>query len=72
MPDSSLLPEDVVRDAGGEWNPLYSIFVSMPPWHPANVAMAALAGVGGKPEKEKTVKNPVSHWRVSRRAIVGG
>lgn len=63
--------DDVVRDAGGEWNPLQSIFVSMPPWHPANVAAAALAGAGGKAEKDKTAKNPVSHWRVARRAIVG-
>lgn len=63
--------DDVIRDAGGEWNPLQSIFVSMPPWHPANLAAAALTGAGGKSEKEKTAKNPVSHWRVARRAIVG-
>lgn len=59
-----------LRDAGGEWNPLYSIFVTMPPWHPATVAGTG-PPVSGKPEKEKTVKNPVSHWRVARRAIVG-
>ena len=26
---------------------------------------------GAKTEKDKTAKNPVSHWRVSRRGIVG-
>lgn len=53
----------------GEWNPLDSIFVTMPPWHPVTAGGPVLPG--GKPEKEKTAKNPVSHWRVSRRSIVG-
>lgn len=46
-----------------------SIFVTMPPWHP--VTVGGPVPVGTKPEKEKTAKNPVSHWRVSRRSIVG-
>lgn len=48
-----------------EWNPLHNIFVTMPPWHPV------IGGGNGKTEKDKTVKNPVSHWRVSRRSVVG-
>lgn len=51
-----------------EWDPLDNIFVTMPPWHPVTSG----AGLGaGKPDKEKAVKNPVSHWRVSRRSVVG-
>ncbi|KAI0723878.1 WD40 repeat-like protein [Cerioporus squamosus] len=52
----------------GEWNPLDSIFVTMPPWHP--VTVGGPVALGTKAEKEKTAKNPVSHWRVSRRSIV--
>ncbi|KAH9852675.1 WD40 repeat-like protein [Lenzites betulinus] len=52
----------------GEWNPLDSIFVTMPPWHP--VTAGGPIPPGAKAEKEKTAKNPVSHWRVSRRSIV--
>ncbi|OCH86911.1 WD40 repeat-like protein [Obba rivulosa] len=52
--------------ASPSWNPLDSILVTMPPWHP--VAVGGLAT--GKPEKEKAAKNPVSHWRVSRRSVV--
>ncbi|KAL0571051.1 hypothetical protein V5O48_010906 [Marasmius crinis-equi] len=53
------------------WDPMENIFVTMPPWHP----VAALNGSGGnhnKSDKDKaaSVKNPVSHWRVSRRAVV--
>ncbi|KAF9526954.1 catabolite repression protein creC [Crepidotus variabilis] len=51
-----------------EWDPLDSIFVTMPPWHPAASAAATLGTP--KPGKAETVKNPVSHWRVSRRGIV--
>ena len=50
----------------GEWNPLDSIFVTMPPWHP----VTNVSG-GGKGEKEKAAKNPVSHWKVSKKSIVG-
>jgi catabolite repression protein CreC len=53
----------------GEWNPLDSIFVTIPPWHPVN-ATAAPAG-GGKGDRDKATKNPVSHWKVSKRSVVG-
>ena len=53
----------------GEWNPLDSIFVTMPPWHP--VTTGGPVPPGAKQDKEKAAKNPVSHWRVSRRSIVG-
>ncbi|KAG6906339.1 hypothetical protein DXG01_014420 [Tephrocybe rancida] len=52
-----------------EWDPTDSIFVTMPPWHP--VTSGGSFASNGKPDKEKAAKNPVSHWRVSRRSIVG-
>ncbi|KAF5381077.1 hypothetical protein D9615_004171 [Tricholomella constricta] len=51
-----------------EWDPTDSIFVTMPPWHP--VTSGGGLSSNGKPDKEKAAKNPVSHWRVSRRSIV--
>ncbi|KAH8099529.1 WD40-repeat-containing domain protein [Cristinia sonorae] len=48
----------------GEWNPLDNIFVTIPPWHPVG------AMNGGKGDKDKIAKNPVSHWRVSRKSII--
>jgi hypothetical protein len=53
-----------------EWNPLDKMFVTMPPWHPVTSG-AGLAVTGGKQDKEKVAKNPVSHWRISRRSVVG-
>ncbi|KAH9945801.1 WD40 repeat-like protein [Epithele typhae] len=67
-PSTSHLDGSSSSDSQGEWNPLDSIFVTMPPWHP--VTVGGSAPLGSKPEKEKTAKNPVSHWRVSRRSIV--
>ncbi|KAG5353109.1 hypothetical protein C0989_010313 [Termitomyces sp. Mn162] len=52
-----------------EWDPMDSIFVTMPPWHPVTSGGGITSN--GKQEKEKAAKNPVSHWRVSRRSIVG-
>lgn len=51
----------------GEWDPFESIYVTMPPWHPVAAGGALIAG---KSDKDKTAKNPVSHWKVSRRSIV--
>jgi len=53
-----------------ERDPTDNIFVTMPPWHPVTTSGAAL-NVPGKSDKEKVVKNPVSHWRLSRRGVVG-
>jgi WD40 repeat protein len=44
------------------WDPLSSMFVTPPPWHPEAV---------GRGEKGVVAKNPVSHWRLSRRSVVG-
>lgn len=61
--DSNGNPES---SSPGEWNPLDSIFVTMPPWHP----VTSVSG-GGNREKEKVAKNPVSHWKVSKKSIMG-
>ena len=78
--DGTFTPQDPsapVPDASGssdegssqkEWDPLDNIFVTMPPWHPVT---SGAAFNGSKGEKEKVAKNPVSHWRVSRRSVVG-
>ncbi|KAF9483793.1 catabolite repression protein creC [Pholiota conissans] len=50
------------------WDPLDNIFITMPPWHPA--AGSGPNGNAGKPDKDKTAKNPVSHWRLSRQGVV--
>ncbi|TFK76252.1 catabolite repression protein creC [Pluteus cervinus] len=51
-----------------EWDPFDNIFVTMPPWHP--VSSASNIGGAGRGEKEKAVKNPVSHWRLSKKSVV--
>lgn len=52
--------------SAGEWDPLTTMYVTVPPWHPeANVSGGARADKG-------VAKNPVSHWRLSKRAVVGG
>ena len=53
----------------GEWNPLDSIFVTMPPWHP--VVLATNSKSDREKDKDKIPKNPVSHWRVSKRKVLG-
>ena len=46
------------------WDPAEDILVSRPPWHPTLITTA--------PDPRKVaVKNPLSHWRVSRRAVHG-
>lgn len=56
--------------ANHEWDPLDNIFVTMPPWHPATSGGGGL-NLAGKSDKEKTAKNPVSHWRLSKQGIIG-
>ncbi|KAF9036648.1 catabolite repression protein creC [Panaeolus papilionaceus] len=63
---SSMIPGEAAENK--EWSPTEDIFVTMPPWHP--VATAASGNTAGKSDKEKTVKNPVSHWRISRKGVV--
>lgn len=46
-----------------------NIFVTMPPWHP--VTSGASPPAVGKGDKDKAAKNPVSHWRISKRSVVG-
>lgn len=65
---SSIPSEDA--SSQGQWNPLDTMFVTMPRWHPVT-AHAASTAAGGRPDKDKTTKNPVSHWKVARRSVVG-
>lgn len=52
------------------WNSLDSIFVTLPPWHPATIASSLSNGKSDK-DKDRVPKNPVSHWRVSKKKVVG-
>ncbi|KAJ7286199.1 catabolite repression protein creC [Mycena rebaudengoi] len=62
--DGSFTPQEPVGStAGSEWDPIDSIFVTMPPWHPVSSG-------AGLTKVDKVAKNPVSHWRISRRPIV--
>ena len=62
---STSIPSDESPATGNEWNPLDSIFVTMPRWHPVSAQTSRT-----EKEKDKMPKNPVSHWRVSRRAVL--
>jgi len=68
MPSSSPYDGASSGPSQTEWDPLDSIFVTMPPWHPVT-AGGGISG-GSRSDKDKTAKNPVSHWKVSRRSIV--
>ncbi|KAJ3786895.1 WD40 repeat-like protein [Lentinula aff. detonsa] len=48
---------------GDDWDPTDSIFVTIPPWHPA----AHHGDLDVSDKSEKFIKNPVSHWRVAPR-----
>jgi catabolite repression protein CreC len=54
------------HSTSGEWDPAEEMFVSMPPWHPASALGREWAG-----KNEKAGKNPISHWKLSRRGVVG-
>lgn len=56
---SSVLP----GAPGTAWDPLDDILVSRPPWHPAVISSA-------ERDSRKVLKNPLSHWRVSRRGVL--
>ncbi|KAG9318615.1 WD40 repeat-like protein [Chiua virens] len=61
---SNLKPTQNQSQPTGEWDPLTIMYVAVPPWHPE-------ANVNGGAKADKGVaKNPVSHWRLSKRAVV--
>ncbi|KAK7038069.1 catabolite repression protein creC [Favolaschia claudopus] len=62
--DGNFTPQDPLHDASKPWDPVDSVFVTMPPWHPVSSGGIVV------PSKDKVAKNPVSHWRVSRRSVV--
>ncbi|KAF9074715.1 WD40-repeat-containing domain protein [Rhodocollybia butyracea] len=69
----------VPTQPGLEWDPRESIFVTIPPWHPGtshdgegghsgalDISLSLSENTTNKSEKsDKSIKNPVSHWRVS-------
>ena len=57
--------------AGGEWDPLESIFVTTPKWHPSTAHANHNIHNRARSDKDRVAKNPVGHWRVSKRGIVG-
>lgn len=66
------ISEEAVVQPHRDWDPTDNIFVTMPPWHPVTTGGGGL-NVAGKSDKDsKVVKNPVSHWRISRKGVVGG
>lgn len=69
-PSTPMTLDQMSSTQHGDWDPLDRIFVTMPPWHPGT-AGSGLTTTPGKGEKEKVAKNPVSHWRISRRSVVG-
>lgn len=71
QPESShsSIPSDDAASSKEEWDPLESIFVTVPRWHPAAAHHGGLNL--GRSEKDRTPKNPMSHWRVSKRSVVG-
>ena len=74
-PDLIAVPNPTLQDNAlprqrNDWNPMERILVTMPPWHPGTSG-AGLTSPGGKGEKERIAKNPVSHWRVSGRSVLG-
>ncbi|KAK0463809.1 WD40-repeat-containing domain protein [Desarmillaria tabescens] len=63
---SGSLPSSDDNTSQKDWDPIDNIFVTIPPWHPVTGG----AGLKNEREREKAVKNPVSHWKVSRKSVV--
>ncbi|KAI9446155.1 WD40 repeat-like protein [Lactarius indigo] len=53
----------------GEWNPLDSIFVTNSPMASCQCDKVPQEGAG-EGDRDKATKNPVSHWKVSKRSVV--
>ncbi|KAH7889618.1 WD40-repeat-containing domain protein [Phlebopus sp. FC_14] len=51
---------------GPEWDPLTTMLVTTPPWHPE----VSVSGNGKERADKSVAKNPVSHWRLGRRGVV--
>jgi catabolite repression protein CreC len=62
-------PSAEVNSPAGKWNPLDNILVTLPPWHPVNATTVPAGGEKG--DRNKVTKSPVSHWKVSKRGVVG-
>ena len=59
--------DDLEKLDNKEWDPMESLFATLPPGHPGAANLLAT----GKSEKDKNLKNPVTHWRVSKGSILG-
>ncbi|KAH7107670.1 WD40 repeat-like protein [Auriculariales sp. MPI-PUGE-AT-0066] len=56
--------EDGQDEPSAAWEPTEDILVSRPPWHPSLLASVA-------DPRKIVLRNPLSHWKVSRRAVHG-
>ncbi|KAF9227756.1 WD40 repeat-like protein [Gyrodon lividus] len=64
LPHPNAPPSQPQSQPSAEWDPLTTMCITVPPWHPE-------ASVGGSAKADRGVaKNPVSHWRLSRRGVV--
>ncbi|KAG7448140.1 WD40 repeat-like protein [Guyanagaster necrorhizus] len=63
---SGSLPSSDDSTSQKDWDPMDNIFVTIPPWHPVTGG----AGLKNEREREKAVKNPVSHWKISKKSVV--
>jgi catabolite repression protein CreC len=69
LPSTPPIPEDTPQNTDQpsaqpvEWEPLEDIFVTH--------GVATLSSSNPLAKQEKTFKNPVSHWRVSKKAVTG-
>ncbi|KAJ3878871.1 catabolite repression protein creC [Lentinula edodes] len=62
--DGTFVPQEPIGTGGiggDKWDPVDSIFVTMPPWHPA----ARHGDTDVSDKSDKSIRNPVSHWRVA-------
>ncbi|KAF5387580.1 hypothetical protein D9757_006586 [Collybiopsis confluens] len=65
--DGVFTPQEPVGSVSSEhWDPSDSIFVTIPPWHPVTHAGDSdLDKPASDAKSDKSIKNPVSHWRVA-------
>lgn len=63
------------------WDPREEIFVTVPSWYAYGAgggwgsglgsAVVSPGGGGSVGRNEKVMKNPISHWKISRKSVLG-